>query len=351
MAQNESNALGFADPKDKPSLIVLGGPARCGKSTLAQRMEINDRFFGFSEDALLTHIFTTRIKSNQSGAANHLLVYLERSRYKNRRIGLSTRPIDRMAKERVAKLIQIANKTNTVSLGDLVFSTFQKAANEKNKAIAFFADVHAEFWGTEILEKYQHSVLLVVLREPVSAIAAALYWQSYPSRIKHSKRHFWYRLLLWCASVGVAQNLSKKYPNRVFFEWVWRNKNRDRSYIWFHSRDLLNSNDSWNFDFDTKKKKFRSPEGHFESMLSQSEVDLIQSFTHVFSVNVVDKKPEIKLNIQTRIGRKIFEAIVMWIAKNPRKRHAILRSFLFPVTCLKGCIQRLKANLVNYRKR
>ena len=103
---------------------------------------------------------------------------------------MSTRPIDRMATECVSKLLQIANKTNTVSLGDLVFSTFQKAANEKNKAIAFFADVHAEFWGTEILENYQHSVLLVVLRDPCLGHSGSFVLAVISKSNKAFKRHF-----------------------------------------------------------------------------------------------------------------------------------------------------------------
>ena len=244
-------------------------------------MELNDRFFGFSD--ALTHI-SQQGSSNQSGATNHLLAYLERSRYKNRRIGLSTRLLGRMATECVSNFYKLLTKP---TLFRSVIWCFQhlKTANEKNKAIAFFADVHASFGGRKSWELSAFCSIGCIegscLGHSGSFVLAVISKSN-----KAFKKTFWCRLILWCASVGVAQNLSK-VSERVFSSGFGEIK-IGTGHIYCSVQEISSTLMILEFWF-WYKKEIQVTEGHFVSMLSQSEIDLIQSFTHVFSVNVVDK--------------------------------------------------------------
>ena len=336
--------MSAALPK-KIDFILLGGPSRCGKTTLAKRMASDSSYFGFSEDALLRHMFVTRTQNEGSLLSQQLLKYLERPRFKDRRNNISSRPVDGMESSTICSLLDHALASKCTTLGQLVFETFQKVAEIEAKGTPFFVDIHAEFWGHEILNEHQNAIVLIVLRNPVAAISAALYWQSYPKRIKRWRRHFWYRLILWCASAAIADNLKSKYPHRVYCEWVWQNGDPSNSFISKFTAGILKSDDCWDYDFNRSANLFRAPDGGFVPMLSLVEVRLIESLSARYDLRVKEKKNETKDGWQLKIISMVFNTVVFWLIEKPRRRLILLRFILFPDFLLSSFIQNGRAKV------
>ena len=80
--------------------------------------------------------------------------------------------------------------------------------NKRKKWVA--ADLNAEMIFERLKRIKKDLFLIVLMRNPVEAICASLYWRSYPSICQNSNKVFLYKLLSCKLTLFVAKKTKKK---------------------------------------------------------------------------------------------------------------------------------------------
>jgi len=266
------------EQEDSPQILVIAGPARCGKTTLAAILERQQQFIGFKEDALLHILFEQGHVPNDQENSNFLLEHLKRPRIFDKKEKTSSKPIDSFDVRDLNYLSNAADQVHS-SFKPIVFAhSFLELVKEKKRKYFFSSDIHTEFIADKIWNFFENAKVIVVLRDPRSSIAASLYWENYPERTRYWRRDLFYRLLMWCLSVAVSERHLASHQGKIeilTLKDLGREKKKGGG-CW--RNDLVIYDDDCKdffFDFDCSTGLFRSLDGSYTEFLSKSECDFI----------------------------------------------------------------------------
>lgn len=194
--------------------ILVGGPARCGKTTTARLLGTQNQdclYLGVDAlfPAMLRRPLLNRIRSCRDTVAH----FLSRPRYQDD---------DRLVTESALTYSPVALETllNNAGIkqGDHPVAAYGRTIDAMATAqgatawIAF--DVHPEFRFHVLRHMIPGLQLLLVFRDPLEAIAAQIYWRQ-DSSYRHSRKRFRRAFLLWALSAQVAIDLRRKHPADV----------------------------------------------------------------------------------------------------------------------------------------
>ncbi|MGE3626229.1 MAG: hypothetical protein AB7G34_07620 [Hyphomicrobiales bacterium] len=194
---------------------LIGGPARCGKSALAQALwRADGPLAAMRVDALLHKYKRSGPFSSPEQASGFLHAYLERPRFMDAGKASVLRPCDDIACGAEVAAQAVAARQSLSGL-ELIFSAFDAMASKRGKRGWAVLDLHPEFHFRDYLAVARDMKLLVCLRDPVEAIAASLYWRHYPSRCPRAANQMRYAARLWRMSAVAACRLREKFPDRV----------------------------------------------------------------------------------------------------------------------------------------
>ena len=172
---------------------------------------------------------------------------------------------------------------NQVSLLSWILQ--QIALSHDKRTWAAF-DLHPEFRYTLYRSKIPNLRLAVMQRQPESAVAAAMYWRTWPQ--PPSDRHTRFRNILGLLALSqqVSRNLSRTNPNDVITMSLdllcEKNDQELRNAANFFQSDKIDFYS--NFDFTPhfrfeKSRGFYTPGGTWEHLLTKSELETIRSTT------------------------------------------------------------------------
>ena len=151
--------------------------------------------------------------------------------------------------------------------------------NKRKKWVA--ADLNAEMIFERLKRIKKDLFLIVLMRNPVEAICASLYWRSYPSICQNSNKVFLYKLLSWKLTLFVAKKLKRKFPNSVkiiYFNELKKNSTDNLTFF----EERFNFKKSFfkknYFDYDKQKGTF-CPDKKWNHLLKESDVNFIKKLT------------------------------------------------------------------------
>lgn len=335
------------------TVLLIGGPARCGKTTLAAKLSKEQNCVGFSEDALLHIMLHETVPGNKQKRAALYKDYLGRPRYKDKKRKATTAPKDSFSNLERQILVNSSKMNQATNFAQLIIENSTALCRRTNKDLVFFSDLHIEFHANEIWDLIPSAHFLIMFRDPVSAIAASLYWKTFPARTLNWRRDYLYRLLLWSVSAEVTKGLRCNRPSHTHIEWLKQNSTQSHSYLQEHLPRLATDNSTWFFDYSPAKGKFKAPSGHWEEMLSISERNMIYYLSHPWLGTLNHSYSEVLPSFIWRLLclRGVFILIVKWVALNPSVRHNTLRCVLFPCQTLKIKLQVLKFFITRQRRK
>ena len=282
--------------------ILIAGPARCGKSQLVSAftsME-NIPLSVLTVDALLPYYLNSSEKYSEGKVAQAFIdEYLHRPRYMDSSNSTVRKPIDDIGSdtENIFNNIGLSESESSVSLIGKVLIAWA-TISKTNTWVA--PELHAEFFYKKLLRDIPSLKIVVLLRDPREAVAAALYWRTFPKRIKNSRLVCIHKLLLWCLTASVGHRYSKESPNQVTVVYADEIESV-RNFI-FSDNDARDFNITLNYEqlhySFMSDKGFLEPTGERSFMLTDNELYLIEKVAQpwfqgfekkVYNVNVVTK--------------------------------------------------------------
>lgn len=267
---------------------LIGGPARCGKSIVAQLLaDAGGPVAALRVDALL-HVYRgdNALLAMQE-KQDFLAAYLERPRYMNPERTETLRPIDDFLLTREETLKNIVVPTGSTDPISLIALSLDEMASQNTKPTWLALDLHSELYFRHYKKHIPALKLLVVLRDPAEAIAASLYWRTFPERRADSDQYFAYALFLWRLSVFVATELKRDFSDDIHI--VWSNallqgeaKLPDHlidAKIDLNKKMSLMYNGQPYFSFDKERQQFLCPDGTWRALLNSNELAIIDKYT------------------------------------------------------------------------
>ena len=265
---------------------LIAGPARCGKSQMALYLQQQSGISAsiLTVDALLPFFARSDIKYRKEAAQQFLSEYLKRPRFMDAKRSNSRVPLDDMlvSEGDIINSIEYAELETAVTL---IGKSLSQWTELESHSAWFAPDLHAELFYKTLTHDIPSLKLLVLLRDPREALAAALYWRTYPNRIKYSGRVFLHKLLLWCLAADVGWRYAKEMPGQVTVMYL--NEVNDMQDNIFgklldtkydsDARSLLKP-DSLYFSYDPVYG-FIGPDGIRSPLLTDSEIYLIETLT------------------------------------------------------------------------
>jgi len=193
---------------------LIGGPGRCGKSTLAEAIARSQSpVSAMQVDALLNANLRLGSPGSVQGGKEFLRNYLTRPRYMNPERTQTRCPLDDFPQD-IDQVIETVTVAANMSRVQLIASALNGLAKSTRKSGWIALDLHPEFYFRSYLAQIPELRLLVLLRDPLEAIAASLYWQTYPMR-RAGKSQFEYFTTLWKLSAVASMALRRAFPAKV----------------------------------------------------------------------------------------------------------------------------------------
>lgn len=264
----------------QPTLI--GGVSRSGKTLLASALqESSGPVAGFPLEGVF-HVYNRRTFPFFKAQRQRILCeYLSRPRYITGDRLQTASPKDYM--DRLITKMQAnipSSITHQISLLGWIMDQF--ADHQKCASWAVF-DLHPEFF----FEKYKKFIpdlrLAIMSRNPYSAIAAGMFWRSWPEAPPDRKKRFRLMLALWHLSNIVSESLLQKYPSavsRFSFDMLCNSDRQELSKLTVFfpvSADEIKRSFSFapHFRF-SRERGFLNPEGNWEKLLTIEELKNIE---------------------------------------------------------------------------
>lgn len=333
---------------------LIGGPARCGKSIVAQLLaEAGGLVAVLRVDALL-HVYRDgRTFSAMQEKRDFLTAYLERPRYMNPERTDTRRPIDDFLLAGEETLKNIAIPTGNTNPTNLIALSLDEMASQNAKPTWLALDLHSELHFRHYKKHIPDLKLLVVLREPVEAIAASLYWRTFPERRANSSWYFSYALFLWRLSILVTTALKRDFPSDVYVIWsnaLLRGEVNLPDQLIDTKIDLKKRmsamfNGQPYFSFDKDRQKFLCPDGTWRALLTSDELATIDQYANASSSN----KTETNKHDSRKFG--IADALLRVAEKNPVFAKTMADWLFFPHRIPDRIIEIIKAPLRNVLSR
>ncbi len=316
----------------KPSGILIAGPARCGKSTVSGIMSEGDVDYAvLTVDALFPAFIKKHLNSREE-SVKFLREYLLRPRYMNPEKTSVRSPADDMGiffEPIIAALSEKIASSNSAT--GLISSSFEQWAAESGKEAWLAPDLHAELYFQQLISDTPDLQIIVLLRDPCEAIAASLYWRTYPERMAGGWRTFAFKLFLWCLSAETGRRLVMHYPEnaRVVFIDDFSNKSHSDSLSNLLSSGLASfNNKEMYFSYDSEYG-WLGPDGQRSKLLSHNEKVMIESICYPwFNQQAETSKP---VNTASIIAGRLFLMVILLVARlSPGKAKTIMEWLLFP---------------------
>jgi len=267
--------------------MIIGGPSRCGKTTLLKILnnEKQTKFAGLPVEGLLK--IYARNKKLHSTKEKKLFIneYLKRQRNISEIKSEVARPIDYFKSTIPEVLAKIPKNIFTDT--ELLNNILKIYSQDMKKEYWCVCDTHPEFYFEKIKKYISNLKLIVLIRDPREALCAGLYWRTFPNRSKSKSDSIPYRLSLWILSIEKSLDLIRKFPNDVGIVFFNSKNNLYHSisdYIEIGNNENFNSAEINKF-FSYKRNKFLSPDGKWESLINSQELSLIEKF----SINYLNK--------------------------------------------------------------
>ncbi len=193
---------------------LIGGAARSGKTALALALQNSaGPIAGFPLEGVF-HVYNRRrFPFFKTQRKRILSEYLNRPRYTTSDRVHTESPIDYMG-DQVAKISADipSSITHQISLLGWVMDHFCESQQCRSWAVF---DLHPEFFF-ETYKKFIPNLRLAIMhRDPYEAIAAAMFWRSWPEAPPNRRKRFRLMLASWYMSNVVSDSLIQKYPNSV----------------------------------------------------------------------------------------------------------------------------------------
>ena len=131
---------------------------------------------------------------------------------------------------------------NFINPNSLVFSDepflkqIEKIFNRETERLGYtswaIADLHAEFYYKDIIQKMESVCFIAPIRDPRESIAAALYWRTFPEETKARNNWFYVKLMNWLISAAIIKRLNKRYPQKTFVFDIGKKANSLTATAW-----------------------------------------------------------------------------------------------------------------------
>ncbi len=195
--------------------IVIGGPARCGKTSLSARIAAADNTcFVLGVDALFRAILRKGIVNRVQPTAETVRHFLSRRRFQDAARETAESPLDYTPLDLDTLMAQSggSRREHPVRVYGRTIDAMASAAG--NAAWVAF-DLHPEFAYRRLRRLVPGLKLAIMFRDPREAIAAALYWRRPDGAPKHTRREFRRALLLWGMAAKAARAHRARWPDDI----------------------------------------------------------------------------------------------------------------------------------------
>ncbi|MEK9797535.1 MAG: hypothetical protein VW713_12430, partial [Alphaproteobacteria bacterium] len=194
--------------------LLIGGPARCGKTTLAQRIARNNPgCFAPGVDILLRAMLRNRLSNRLMPVRDAVAHYLTRPRFQDAERRVTENVMDYSAADMDTLLAAISESENdAVRAYGRVLDEI--AATDGQDSWAVF-DVHSELAFHRLQKLISGLHLVCVFRDPREAIAAAIYWQRGTEASAHTRREFRHFAVLWALAAAVTLKFQQTCPDQI----------------------------------------------------------------------------------------------------------------------------------------
>ena len=333
--------------------VLIAGPSRCGKSQLVSafnRME-NCPLSVLTVDALLPYYSRSSKKINGSANARTFIEgYLQRPRYMDSASTITRKPIDDILYDCDKLYDGIDFKNGEVSLS-LIGKILAAWVTQSKKNIWIAPELHAEIYYKKLLYNIPTLKIIVLLRDPREALAATLYWRTFPHRIQSSHRICIHKLLLWCLAASVGLRYSRKSPNKVRVlyskkidvvnEFIFTSEKGQDFKVELNYEEL-------HYSFNPNKGLLE-PTGNFSFLLTDNELYMIEKIAQPWYSNF--EKKVYKVNVATIIVT-FFVRIILLISIftayfNPVMSKKIIDLLFAPYDVIKKAQNSIKDKLKN----
>tara|TARA_Y100000588_G_scaffold133008_1_gene145835 strand:+ start:880 stop:1911 length:1032 start_codon:yes stop_codon:yes gene_type:complete len=271
--------------KDLLGPTLIGGASRSGKTLLTLALgDSPGPVAGFPLEAVFHVYFRRKFPYFEAQKARIICEYLNRPRYVTGGRTEVKRPLDYMGlkPDMLTRNIPQSIEDPIALIGWLLdqFST-----NMKRSSWAAF-DLHPEFLYKSYRRSLPNLRLMIMERDPHSAIAAGLFWRTWPAPPPDRHQRFLLLLSLWHLSRMVSDSLIREHPSsvaRLSFDRLTKGDSSEHSklceFFLLPPNRLVNSFDFIpHFTFNPSLG-FLGPDQTWKAVLSSSEmneIDLLQ---------------------------------------------------------------------------
>lgn len=318
--------------------ILIAGPARCGKSTLAASLvETNDSHAVLTVDALFPAFYSSKALQSLDERIRFVSDYLRRPRFIDPNRTKVRSPADDIG-DRIETVVEETVKKDASAPVSLIGAALDSWAENIGKSAWIAPDLHAEIYFKELIKLLPNLRMIVLLRDPREAVAASLYWRTYPKRVVGGWRMMLHKLLLWCLSADVGCRLSHAMPDRVGVVFADALQNTSQGMmreplpgLVFPSRPVMNETTPY-FSY-MEGRGWLGPDGCWQLLLSDQERCMIEQVSSPwFSFQEASENSARGGRVSGWVIRS-FLAIVLGIARfSPGKAKLLVEYALFPIS-------------------
>lgn len=193
---------------------LIGGASRSGKTFLSLALsDASGPVAGFPLEGVFHLYYRRRFLYFDAQRTRIIREYLNRPRYITGERNKTARPIDYMT-QTIEALTDTAPRSinNQISLISWLLDQFCEGM-ERTSWAAF--DLHPEFLYKTYRRFIPNLRLAVMQREPISAIAASLFWRTWPNPPPDRRQRYLLMLAHWHLSRIVSRALAEEYPGLV----------------------------------------------------------------------------------------------------------------------------------------
>jgi len=199
-----------------PTSWLIGGPSRCGKTTLVNVAEkYSSSHVALPVEALFV-VFYYRWYPFARSCANLILSdYLGRERYTNAERTAAKKPIDSFKRDLSETVTTVLERSSGSHQLSQIASALDVMAEDQDKKGWVACDLNPEYLYPRMRKRMPGVGLIIMLRDPREAIAAALYWRDWPRGAALREPIFRHRLVVWCLSALTAFQHKKQFRGDV----------------------------------------------------------------------------------------------------------------------------------------
>lgn len=306
--------------------ILVSGTARSGKTFLVKNIKQDKLISVHSVDLLLFQSLRYKKPKNYFELEHELTKYAQKTRY----IDSSKNKTAKLFKDNdFKKAINSVNFKKSARMSEYIIQLIEKYTIYKKKKKWIAADLNAEMIFDKLKKMNKNVYLIVLIRNPIEAITASLFWRDYPKICNNPKRNFLYKILSWKLSQDVAHMLKKKFPKYVQIVYLNKLKKIERSELNIFKENLKLKKSFFNknyFDYDINKGVY-CPDKKWSKLLNENQIKLIKKISGE-KIN--------KYNPLSFMLMLFFSNLLCVVAKiNPLVSKEILDFCFFPLKMLK----------------